>query len=105
MKLNVRVARWRCRNPNCARQIFCQRRDQVAHRHARETNRFGEILQMLGHALGGRPGERLSTRLGLPVSDDRLLRRVQRWARLRPALPRITALGVDDWAWRKGYGR
>jgi transposase len=105
VKLLVRVARWRCRNPGCARQIFCQRLDQVAHRHARETKRFGEILQLLGHAVGGRPGERLSTRLGLPISDDTLLRRVKRWARLRPAIPPIAVLGVDDWAWRKGYGR
>ena len=105
VKLTVRVARWRCRNPRCQRRIFCQRLNQVADRHARETTRFGEILQVLGHAMGGRPGERLSARLGISVSDDTLLRRVKRWARLRPALAPIVALGVDDWAWRKGYSR
>jgi transposase len=105
VKLTVRVARWRCRNAGCQRQIFCQRLNEVAHQHARETKRFGEILQLLGHAMGGRPGERLSARLGMSVSDDTLLRRVKRWARLRPPIRPITALGVDDWAWRKGYGR
>jgi transposase len=101
----VRVTRWRCRNPGCERQIFCQRLNEVAHKHARETARFGEIIQLLGHAMGGRPGERLGKRLGLPISDDTLLRRVKRWAKLRSATRPIAALGVDDWAWRKGYGR
>jgi len=105
VRLMVRVARWRCRNPGCQRRIFCQRWNEVVHRHARETKRFGEILELVGHAMGGRPGERLGARLGLSVSDDTLLRRVKRWARLRPPLQPITALGVDDWAWRKGYGR
>ena len=53
VKLMVRVTRWRCRNPGCGRQIFCQRLNEVAHKHARETKRFGEILQLLGHAVGG----------------------------------------------------
>jgi hypothetical protein len=94
VKLMVRVARWRCQNPGCERRIFCQRLNEVAQRHARETKRFGEILQLLGHAMGGRPGERLSARLGLSVSDDTLLRRVKRWAQLRPPIQRITALGL-----------
>lgn len=105
VKLMIRVSRWRCRNPECERQIFCQRLNEVAHKHARETKRFGEVLQLLGHTLGGRPGERLSARLGLLVSNDGLLRRVKRWAMSRAPLQPITALGVDDWAWRKGYGR
>jgi transposase len=105
VKLRVRVARWRCRNPGCERQIFCQRLNEIAQQHARETRRFAEIIQLLGHAMGGRPGERLSKHLGLSISDDTLLRRVKRWAKLRSAIHPITALGVDDWAWRKGYGR
>ena len=105
VRLRVRVARWRCRNPGCERQIFCQRLNEVADKHARETKRFGEIIQLLGHAMGGRPGERLGTHLGLSISDDTLLRRVKRWAKLHSAIQPITVLGVDDWAWRKGYGR
>jgi hypothetical protein len=48
VKLVVHVARWRCRNPGCQRQIFCQRLNQVAHKHARETKRFAEIILLLG---------------------------------------------------------
>src|ERR1022692_1353676 len=58
------------------------------------------------HALGGRPGARLSLRLGIPVSRNTLLRRLKRWAQSRlPAGP-IPVIGVDECAWRKGqnYG-
>lgn len=98
VKFALRVARWRCHNAGCERRIFCQRLNEVALRHARETKRLGEILQVLGHAMGGRPGERLSARLGLSVSDDTLLRRVKRWALQRPPIRPITVLGIDDWA-------
>jgi transposase len=103
--LKLRVGRWRCRNADCERQIFCQRLARVTHRHARETKRFGEVVQQIAYALGGRPGERLSSRLGLPVSDDTLLRRIKQWAKSRPPTKPIRVVGVDDWAWRKGYGR
>jgi hypothetical protein len=62
------VGRWRCRNSGCQRQIFCETLSKVTHKLARETNRFSEVVQLVGYALGGRPGERLSSRLGFPVS-------------------------------------
>jgi transposase len=103
VKMKLRVGRWRCRNADCERQIFGERLPKVAHKHARETHRFGAVVQLVGYALGGRPGERLSSRLGLPVSDDTLLRRIKQAAKSRPAAGPIAVPGVDDWAWRKGY--
>jgi len=47
--------------------------------------------------LGGRPGQRLMSRLGMPLSADTLIRRVKGAARWS-ALPQvIRVLGVDDW--------
>jgi len=77
VKLRVRVGRWRCGTPGRERRIFCQRLQDVTHKHARETKRSGEAAQLIAYALGGRPGERLSHRLGFPVSNDTLLRRVK----------------------------
>ena len=51
----------------------------------------------------GGPGERLSGRMGLPVSDNTLLRRIKQWAKSRPPTGPMAVVGVDDWAWRKGY--
>jgi transposase len=51
VQLQVRVGRWRCRDANCARKIFCQRINDLAHKQARETKRFGEIIQLLAHAV------------------------------------------------------
>jgi transposase len=105
VQLKLQVGRWRCRNLVCKRKIFCQRLPAVTGKHSQETKRFEEVAQVVGHALGGRAGERLSGRLGLPISDDTLLRRVKQAAQARPPAKRIEALGVDDWAWRKGYRR
>ena len=105
VQLKLQVGRWRCRNPLCKRKIFCQRLPAVTNKYSQETKRFGEVAQVIGHALGGRAGERLSGRLGLRISDDTLLRRIKHWAKSRPPTKPIRVLGVDDWAWRKGYGR
>ena len=45
-------------------------------------------------------------RLGMPVSDDTILRHLKRQvARLRARTP-VRVAGIDDWSWRKGrtYG-
>src|SRR5260370_22839783 len=98
--LRVHVGRWRCRNAGCERRIFTERPFNVCAPHARQTKRSDEIIAVVGRALGGRPGQRLMGRLGMPLSADTLIRRVKtRWF----ALPRvIRVLGVDDWAWCKG---
>ena len=88
MELTVRAGRWRCRNRGCPRRIFCQRLSEIAPTYARQTERFGDVGHAIAHALGGRAGERLSRRLGIPVGRNALLRRVKRWAQSRlPAEP------------------
>jgi transposase len=45
-------------------------------------------------------------RIGMPTSDDTILRGLKRRAKARRAATNIRVVGVDDWAWRKGstYG-
>jgi hypothetical protein len=76
----------------------------VAQKHARETERFRAAVQRIAYALGGRPGERLGQCLGLPIHKDRLMERVKQLAQSRSRVVRIPAIGVDEWAWRKGHG-
>jgi len=44
----------------------------------RRTERMAEIVGLIGHRMGGRPGEYLMHRLGMPVSDDTILRTLKR---------------------------
>jgi transposase len=100
--LRLHLGRWRCRNAGCERRIFTERLSKVCAPYAQQTKRSGEIIAAVGRALGGRPGQRLMRRLGIPVSADTLIRQVKRAARM-PASPQvIRVLGVDDWAWSKG---
>jgi transposase len=99
--LRLHLGRWRCLNAGCQRRIFTERLPKVCAPYAQQTKRTGEIISAMGHALGGRPGQRLMRRLGMPVSADTLIRQVKR-AAYSPALPQVRVLGVDDWAWCKG---
>lgn len=54
----------------------------------------------IAQALGGEPGARLAARLSMATSPDTLLRRVRRSVPSAVSAPR--ALGVDDFAFRKG---
>lgn len=105
VEINVETRRFRCVGTACRRRIFVQRLgDAVALPSARRTARMDSIVHRLGLALGGRPGHNLASRLAIPVSKDTLLRTVRRRA-ARPREP-LRAVGIDDWAWRKGcqYG-
>jgi transposase len=60
----------------------------------------------VGHASGGRPAERLLTHLGLPQSDDTVLRNLKHHVAERRKDTATRVVGIDDWAWQKGlrYG-
>jgi transposase len=104
--LLVRVTRWRCQNRRCERQTFTDRLAQAARPLARRTCRVAELARLVGHAAGGLPSERLLTRLGLPQSDDTVLRNLKRHAADRGQTSTARVVGIDDWAWQKGcrYG-
>src|SRR5438132_1085703 len=80
-----------------------QASDVVA-RYARRPQALRIALEQVGLALGGRPGQRLSERLGLPASRATLLQLVRRLPEPAPPAPRV--LGVDEFATRRGqvYG-
>ena len=78
VSLRIRVARWRCAAPACAVRFFADRLPRVAEFRGRRTCRANVVARLIGYALCGRPGERLARRIGLPVSNDTLLRLVKR---------------------------
>ena len=102
----VSCARWQCRNHSCERQTFGDRLPDVARAYARRTSRVADLTRLFGHAAGGRPAERLMANLGLPQSDDTILRSLKRHVGARDGTATVRVVGIDDWTWQKGlrYG-
>jgi transposase len=106
VSLHIRVSRWRCGAPACTARVFADRLPGVADLRARRTCRANVVVRLIAYALGGRAGEQLTTRIGLPVSNDTLLRWVKKGASTTMAAAQAHTIGVDEWAKRKGrtYG-
>lgn len=102
--IQVNIRHFRCLSPLCPRKIFAERLGDTAQVFARRTNRLGTELSELALALGGEPGARLATELGMAISGDTLLRLIR--ATPLPDSSAVRVLGVDDWAVSKGrvYG-
>jgi transposase len=101
VRLQLLVRKFVCRNFTCARRIFTERLPDVAAPYARKTMRLVNALRAIGMALGGEAGARLAARLRLPTSASTLLRLVR--AAPPPHTPALEAIGVDEWAWRRGH--
>ena len=106
MTLYVQMRRWRCGNAECEKQTFSEQLPDIAAPLARRTCGVTELLRVIGHSTGGRPGECLTECLGLPTSDDTILRHLKRHAAAQQAPTAVRVAGIDDWSWRKGcrYG-
>lgn len=68
--------------------------------------RLAEIVDLVGHGMGGRPAENLLHRLGIPISDTTILRQLK-WDMPNTAQDDdVRVLGIDDWSWRRSshYG-
>ena len=104
VRLSLRVRRFRCTDSGCSRRIFAERLPSIVEPYARKTRRLHEILELFGFALGGEGGVRLLERLGMEASPSTLLRYVRGSPEVAHPLP--TAVGIDDWAFRRGrrYG-
>lgn len=72
--------------------------------YSRHTRRLSRVVRHLGQALGGQAGARLASQLAIPTSRHHVLRVLR--AQVRSPLQPIRALGVDDWAKKRGqsYG-
>ncbi len=104
VRLSLRVRRFRCTDSGCPREIFAERLPSVVEPYARKTRRLREVLGLFGFALGGEGGARLLGRLGMKASPSALLRYVRGSPEVAHPQPR--AVGIDDWAFRRGrrYG-
>jgi transposase len=101
VRVRLRVRRFACARVDCARRTFVEQVEGLSIRYGRHTALLRRLLETVGLLLAGRAGARLSERLSVPVSRMTLLRQVR-------ALPdsvagEVTAVGVDDFALRRGH--
>jgi transposase len=104
VRITLQVRKFFCNTPSCPRRVFVERLPGIVAVCARKTLRLDDALTGIGFACGGEGGARLAGRLGMPTSPDTLLRRMRRTSIPVAGTPR--ALGIDDWAVRRGqkYG-
>ncbi len=104
VRLHLKVRKCFCPSTDCPRRIFAERVPSIAAPWSRRTTRLAAAQQRIGLALGGAAGSRLAHDLAMPAGIDLLLVLVRRVQLAPRPLPR--AIGVDEWAHRKGqtYG-
>lgn len=104
VQVTLRVRRFYCRNPGCARQTFAEQLPDLIAPHARRTGRLAKAQGRAGVALCGEAGARLLRSLSMPASADTALRLIRRLPLPEVEAPRVVA--VDDWAVckRRAYG-
>src|SRR5215510_14290684 len=99
VQLVVHTRRFFCDAPACPRRIFVEPFPGMLARYARQTERLRRVLLELAHASSAEMAARVAGWLGYVTSPDTLLRR-QRAELI--VLPSPRALGVDEFALRRG---
>lgn len=99
--IQLLVRRLLCREAGCARVTFVEQIPGLTSPHSRYSPPMRAALTALAIALAGRPGARLARKLGMPAGRDTLLGLLR--AAPLPEPGTVTALGVDDFALRRGH--
>lgn len=104
IRLLLTVKKFFCHQADCQRKIFTERLADLIEVSSRLTNRFRAAVQDIGFATGGKGGERLSSQLGMPISEVALLRSL--YLVPLPKTGQVEVIGIDDWSYRrrKRYG-
>jgi transposase len=102
--LKVKAKKWFCQNVDCSRKIFTERFAHFIQPFKRCSDRLREKLLNVALLMGGNAGERLCRTLNLATSSSSLIRLIH--SQSLPEQVTSHALGLDDWAFKKGvnYG-
>jgi transposase len=101
LMIHLRARRFMCDSSSCSRKTFAERFPELVVPYGRRTLLLRRTLEMMALALGGRPAARLARGLCVEVSRSTLLRLLR--ALPVPEVGGLTAVGVDDFAFRRGH--
>jgi hypothetical protein len=96
IRLLLTVRKFFCRNPHCSRKVFTERFPDFIEASSRLTKRLRTAVQEIGFATCGKGGERLSEKLGIPISDVTVL--CSLFLIPLPEVGQVRVVGVDDWS-------
>lgn len=98
--LIIKLAKYRCENPDCHIKIFSENIDEFSKRKARRTNRLTELLAQFALTQSAESAARRCKNINIKVSGDTLLRISKQW---EPSIKKetINAIGIDDFAFKK----
>jgi transposase len=102
--VHLTVRKFFCKNSECEKKIFSEQPGNEIKAYSRMTNRTRETLQNILLEVSARKGSYLANLISLPISPSTALRMIDSLP--IPPTEKVTVLGVDDWAYRKGltYG-
>lgn len=101
VRIRLRVRRFLCIRTDCVRMTFVEQVQDLTVRYGRHSQLLHTMLQTIALLLAGRAGARLSRRLAVPVSRTTMLRLIR--AMPDPVAGELTAVGIDDFAFRRGH--
>jgi transposase len=101
LTIHLKAHRFRCDNAACARKTFAERFPDLVVPYGRRTLLMRRVLERIALTLGGRPAARLAQGLCVGVSRSTFLRLVRAFP--MPEVGRLVAVGVDDFAFRRGH--
>lgn len=102
--LTLESRKFFCRNEACGKKTFAEQPGNEVFRYRRYTRRLELAVTRHGISLSCGNVSKVLSFLGIGLSPSTVLRFL---LRLHPPVYRdVSAIGVDDWAWRKGmsYG-
>ena len=80
--------------------VFTERLPDFIEASSRLTKRLRTAVQEIGFATGGKGGEHLGDKLGIPISEATVL--CSLFLVPLPEIGKVRVVGVDDWSWRRG---
>ena len=104
VQFRLKVYRFFCRDPNCAKVTFAEQLPQIVLPHGQRTISAINLLRAIAFETSAESVSRISRHLNMETSHDTILRILRSTRQPERLAPRV--LGVDDWAIRRGqnYG-
>lgn len=77
--LEVRLAKYRCENPDCNTKVFSEKIDELARTKQCRTNRLNDMLTKFALTQSAEAAARKCSDINIKVSGDTLLRLSKKW--------------------------